>query len=381
MINILEPMENEFVKSMFVQCAIDFLKSAAKKSLKLFIKRKYLNYDYRWLIEQYKNVRPIAPLIPYSELISWLGKSSIETFNLKNRIKVNRIPERFSLGDDGKYFIRAFQGQAMGALIEDGKMTSNDEVVRLASLERNGGNIVFNIQKAHYADQAQSNLVMDWEGPHALSKVGGVNSLRAYLSAKHSRNLPPLNEPLLANSLGISIIVLYREGRNLIPYMPLRVGDKPKEKLKKTGRSHKKVAVFEGGYHCTASGAVEWNSNRNFSSLFIEDLYRELYEEVGLEKKHIETLMPVALCREFLRAGKPQIFCVGITNRTKSELEELRLRAIERTLNLKLPPEIHRKIYLWSDEQEARELISEKGITLEAAGNLFYVDKFISQYS
>lgn len=364
---------NDFFNWFFKRIIYDFFKAAIRTGLQQFSKKKYLNYDIKWLIEQYKREKPISPLIPYSEIANFLTPSPAMTPAI-----LARIPGQFNLGNDDSGFIEAFQGEALGSLIRDGKVTANDEVIRLTSTGSERGKTVLNIQKAEYFDQGKSNLVMDWEGPHTLSLSGNCKTLRNYLSAKYQKFLPPLDEQLLANTIGISVIILYKEGRKLLPYMPQRVGDTFKDILQKTGRSPKKVAVFEGGFHCTASGAAEWAKKHKFESLFIEDLYRELKDEVGLEKEHIDILKPVALCREFLRAGKPQIFCVGITDRTRDELRELRRKAIERTLQCKMPPEIHDKMYLWSDAGEAKEMISKEGVTIEAGANLFYVDKFLS---
>jgi hypothetical protein len=222
---------------------------------------------------------------------------------------------------------------------------------------------------------------MDWEGPHALSKFDHIGTLRAYLTPTHRRTLPPFNEHLLANTIGIATIILYRNGRHLIPYLPRRVGTKFKDMLKTTGRSTKQVAVFEGGFHCTASGAAQWcNNGSTFEDFFVNDMYQELEEEVGLEKQHIDILEPVALCQEFLRGGKPQIFFVGITNRTSEELDQLRIEAIERTLRGQMVPEIHDEVREYKTEDELCNKLILDGLTLEAAANLHYVDDFKKVY-
>ena len=73
-------------------------------------------------------------------------------------------------------------------------------------------------------------------------------------------------------------------------------------------------SVFPGGYHCTASGETVWNEAGDFDGLFTANICRELEEEVGLTGQDLDRLRPVAFCREFLRAGKPQFFFAAGTS-------------------------------------------------------------------
>jgi hypothetical protein len=84
-------------------------------------------------------------------------------------------------------------------------------------------------------------------------------------------------------------------------------------------------SVFPGGFHCTASGETVW---RDQGELFESNICRELEEEVGLTRADLEWIRPLALCREFLRAGKPQIFFAAQTFLPPEELALRRRRAI-----------------------------------------------------
>src|SRR5262249_41039011 len=86
--------------------------------------------------------------------------------------------------------------------------------------------------------------------------------------------------------------------------------------------------VFPGGYHCTASGETVWTGARDFDGLFTANICRELAEEAGLAREDLDSIRPVAFCREVLRAGKPQIFFAASTSLSPEALTERRRAAI-----------------------------------------------------
>ncbi|MEE9553677.1 MAG: hypothetical protein V3W18_05215 [candidate division Zixibacteria bacterium] len=360
---------------------IELLKTIWKSDLrkKLYPRTIFLNYDIKWLIDQYSDEIVLDSLIPYSEIVRWLGLTKDATNKKISEIKIRASEEKFCLSADNSD-LRAFQGEALAKMKEKGKMTSNENIVHLENVEVRKEETILFIESACYADQAQSNLVMDWEGPHTLSRIANVNTLRAYLKSRYINSLPSLNEHILANTIGIAAIILYRDGRHLVPYLPQRVGNSFKDLFKETGRTPKGVAVFEGGYHCTASGATQWRHGSTLEEIFTNDMHNELKEEVGIRKEHIEILIPVAFCREFLRGGKPQIFYVGITDRSRDELDELRTEAIETTLASKMVPEIHDEVRDYGTEDELYNKLKLKGITIEACANLHYVEDFVKVF-
>jgi hypothetical protein len=75
-----------------------------------------------------------------------------------------------------------------------------------------------------------------------------------------------------------------------------------------------------------------WTGADNFDGLFTANICRELDEEVGLTRADLDWIRPVAFCREFLRAGKPQFFFAAATSLSDEALHERRQAAIERQL-------------------------------------------------
>jgi hypothetical protein len=228
-----------------------------------------LRYDAAWLIDQYRDELLAAPGIPYALLDAarpW-------------RIVRDATPYRLTPAVD----VRP-------------RLEYDETVVRLARYE--SGTLW--VQPCPYSDGVKSNYAMD-----------GPGELRESLRDEYGRRLPPLDDRRLSNGIGTAIVVFDAAGR---PYLPRRA---PRQ------------SVFPGGYHCTASGEAVWRDGElAFDRLFTENICRELEEEVGLTRADLECIRPVAFCREFLRAGKPQFFFAARTSLSDAELQSRRRAAI-----------------------------------------------------
>ena len=229
-----------------------------------------LRYDAAWLLEQYADETPAHPGIPYTLL------------DTAPAYEIKREPGDFQLDD-----IVGLQPN----------LAYDETIVRLAHFN----SPTMHVQPCAFSLGVKSNYAMDGEG-----------ELRAILRVDYGRRLPPLTDARLSNGIGTTAVIFDREGR---PYLPRRA---PRQ------------SVFPGGYHCTASGETVWQDAISFQTLFTANIVRELEEEVGLTKEDLDWLRPVAFCREFLRAGKPQFFFAGQTSLTESELTERRREAIAR---------------------------------------------------
>jgi hypothetical protein len=227
-----------------------------------------LRYDAAWLIEQYRDESPAAQGLPYTR-IGGAGPW-----------RVARTEEPFQLQD---------------VLGLKPRLDFDEPVVRLVAFDGE----TLHVQRAAFSDGVKSNYAMD-----------GPGELRETLRAAYGATLPPLSDTRLSNGIGTTVVVFDAQDR---PYLPRRA---PRQ------------SVFPGGYHCTASGESVWTDATDFDSLFTENICRELREEVGLTRTDLEWIRPVAFCREFLRAGKPQLFFTARTPRTPEELTARRRAAI-----------------------------------------------------
>ncbi|MCK5233548.1 MAG: hypothetical protein KAJ91_01905 [Candidatus Aenigmarchaeota archaeon] len=344
-----------------------------KKDLlkKLFSPTKYLNYDPLFLCSAYEEETPIKAYLPYKQEVCWIRSTWEETCNAVNNISIQKTSPPFNLGTDLRA-LKAFQGLAYHEFKASGKITKDSNIIRLDSLKINQKETKLTVQKAKYSDQVQSNLVMDWTDNHALKELG-VATLRAYFTSRYPQRLPPLSDTHLANTIGIAVILFYQNSSmEYVPYIPQRA--------KGLINNKKILAVFEGGYHCTASGAAEWSESENFNQCITKDMYEELREEVGIERDDVEVMLPVALCREFLRGGKPQIFFAGLTKLSEKQLGEKRKSAIKMQNEMKDKVEIEDNQLIVSDIDHLKKSAQFFGLTLEAIANLHYAEKFINMY-
>jgi hypothetical protein len=266
----------------------------------------FLTYDVGTLLRWYGDETPALSQLPYTELDCFLDRPP------ELRVIKKRAP--FQLASHPPESLAGLQYCVYEAFTIEKRVDKFDsKVVRLEDYDAKERSFV--IRQCNYSDGLRSNYALDWQG-----------KLRSLLAQDYGLKLPPLDEPRLSNSLGLAVIVWYRaqDGAGVpnMPYMPY---------LPKRARN---LAVFPGGlFHCTASGEAQWKPEAaTFDQMFTADIRRELYEEVGLSRADLEWIVPVALCREFLRGGKPQLFFAGLASIGADELAEKRGAAIERQI-------------------------------------------------
>lgn len=182
----------------------------------------------------------------------------------------------------------------------------NRQVIRVREIRMNPTEAVIHIQPSEYNTQVVTNLTMD------LAHQGPSISWRGMSWRQKLRTaaavLPTLDHNSeLANNLGISCLVLTADDQLLVP---LRAP----------------LAVFGGQWGICPSFEAQWepsfrNGREMEISKFLDELMPEhLMLEVGIEARSM-TLHPLALCREWLRGGKPQLFMFGKTSLTFNEIK------------------------------------------------------------
>jgi hypothetical protein len=174
-------------------------------------------------------------------------------------------------------------------------------LVRISSL----ADYTVQFAKSDYDTQAVTNLVVDM-------RVNG-RSLREFACQAEGSPEPPFGTRHLANTLGVS--VLFLDGAT--PIMPLRSND---------------VAIHPNQWGTTVSFALEFPDAsvaepRALHDLIAPGLDKELHDELALKNADAISLVPLALCREWLRAGKPQLFFAARTPLTVEEIQARYARA------------------------------------------------------
>jgi len=329
---------------------------------------EFLTYDVERLLALYSN-QPgrISEDIPYSEEISWLRSTWEETVTATCKISVRAERDWFSLGGSADAEISAWQGGAYSRFREKGHASGEDTtVVRLNRLDHDSSTL--SLQRAKYSQQVKSNLTLDWKGEGLQNTFG---TLRGLLLARYRGVLPPLDEPLLANTVGIALVLLFKaESNEYLPYLPKRAAN---------------LAVFPRAYHCTASGATQapltgrWeDGSLTFEDVFVSDMFTELDQEVGITAANVQDMIPVALCREYLRAGKPQLFFAGLTNLSRDELRERRIEAIKRSRRRREKEEVEKDALAPRNLGELKAALEAHPPSLETYPALHYAARYAS---
>jgi hypothetical protein len=335
---------------------------------------QFLREEPLFLVEFYKEEQTLMhECIPYKELVSWLSpKGWDETLDNSDSLQIQKLPLAFGLTADS-HELKAFQSEALDAFRNSGRMKVDNKIIRLSAIDETGKKLF--VQKAFYSDQAQSNLVLDWPGPHTLKKRKSIDSLRTYIDGQYHSVLPSFDDTRLANTIGVSAVLFFKSETGCwLPYLPLRA---------RGGMSKKKrLALAEGQFSATASGSAEWDDNATtFEHLFTADMYRELSQEARVPKDSITHLIPVSLCREFQRGGKPQLFYVGFTSMSEDELTNARRLSIQEEAHIPdRKVEVEDEHLDFSQPNRMRRQIKKHGLGPEAAANLSYANLLLQQY-
>ncbi len=336
----------------------------------------FLHYDPEFLRSLYSSENPILGEQPYSELFDF---SELAANHIEPRIELEIVDAPFALAPWGNVGDEIVES-GRRALIESGKVSDEQgSLIRLERVYVRNGRIMLRVRPAVYGDQVRSNLIADYEHPDS---AGNNWSVRKLLALEYGTKLPPLADRRLANTLGIATILFYMHDGVWTPALWVRASN---------------LAVFEGGWHCSASGAAEWWNKTDvptFDNLIVGDMLREIEEELRILRPRITALVPIALCREFARLGKPQLFFAGLVDLDHDELvagaeaagkraEALGLkRETVQTALYGYPKDIAQKMHKLQHlrgrtHHEARyfdadDLFGRVGLTTECVANLYY---------
>lgn len=279
----------------------------------------FLNHDPRYVNQVYAEVGPkLAGSLPYLEIADFSddirqGRTS------RIMARVNTDPF-FTQATDFEW--AQARAQAYLDYRSKGYAASDSPVMRIESATKSDNALAVEIRPTRYFCQAESNLVLDKKTAILSHEKKQVTvTLRQLLSAGQDLGLPRLDDKRLANSLGVVVCFLSkdRDGR-----IALRM-------VKRT----KDVGVFPGGVHPAMSCAIKWDHERVYQpkmdlmDVILPDIQREMVQETGLDPSQYSTPIPLSFCREFLRGGKPQLFCLSYTDLPQHDLNAARDRQMK----------------------------------------------------
>jgi len=316
---------------------------------------RFLNYDPGFLLDSYAAEQSVANGITYTRICDLLKLAPAAESWDDQIVDITVIAEPFARSNGSAQWQKA-SSAGYTALLESGRIGANESTVRVSDASGAGGRAKLTLQRGTYHDQAHSNLVLDFDRDNPNRYV----PLRAQLHNKYPERLPALSDRRLANGLGVASLLFYRSNGQWTPYIVRRV---------------KKLGVFPGGLHCTASGVAKWPVDpgvKTLANFATDHMLSEIEEEVGLTPADLVDFRPIALCREMARGGKPQLFYAGFTLLDRDVLADRRkeaTRVIEATNQW---PEIERDRWFRSADvvntpSKLRARIGRWGLTLEGA--------------
>ena len=247
-------------------------------------------------------------VLPYSLEMIFFEKDSLQEYFVEyNEIKVKYDPGNNlvvqPLCDKGVYteeFVRAVE-RSFAESRRRWDQGINRALIKVGKIDKKNKQI--EIGRTTYNSQVYTNLSMDI--PRTKTDI---DTLRTETSAGGCP--PSLDDQKetnrLANNLGIGVLVLTPD----LFLVPLRSMD---------------VAIFpeEWGSSCGfAGGWKSWmKGNSNLLSSTVNALLEEHLEwELKMDPGFIYELQPLALMREWLRGGKPELFMLATTKMTREQI-------------------------------------------------------------
>lgn len=220
--------------------------------------------------------------------------------NIERKLGLSQIgfklkEKPFELKDN----IRALTEDSFEQLLKylrEKKRYSNEENLRLVNILERGKKVEFEVQPVEYKYYVHTNLVLD-----AKSK-GKDQTLREYLHS--DGRLEELNDSPLANNLGVNMLLFTSDGSLVL-------------------QIRSKSVAFRTGELCSsASGTISLTDVLTDTTLRDMPKLREAFEELGVKKSDVpkDQISLLAITRELIRGGEPEMFIFAKMNLSEKEL-------------------------------------------------------------
>ncbi len=276
-------------------CISSFIETHRDQFIPVNKSSRFLNYDINELIRYYNAEDAVGNCLPYTEVYNFIEHIK---HNRAIRFKLKQRADIYKTEEVQNPIVRNVLSDGFHKKMVGGSITHDSDVIRLLEISKDRGHFVLTVQKAKYSDQVKTNMLADYYS----DRFEKTDTLRNMFRSEIGGSLPNLSDGRLSNTIGVAVMLMYLDNGEWTPLM-----------MPRTSKSRDGVAVFEGGWHCSASGSAEWTdlAHPRFRDLIEDDIYKEIKEEIGVSRSEISNLTPVSLCREFSRLGKPQFFFTG----------------------------------------------------------------------
>ena len=200
-------------------------------------------------------------------------------------VKIRLSEKRFQVAEN----IRGVSNAAFQSLRKTpaGKKLWNGPHVRLTNVKMGGDECRLNFEHVGYLDYARTNLVMDYRDKQYRQ------SLREVIHG--DGQLCPLDQSLLANLVGINLLIMTADGQMIVAERSKNVAFRPRE------------------FCPAASGGLTEQDVKDKHILSSVEKTVELVEEIGVHSHQveIEDIKLLGITRELIRGGTPEMFFVG----------------------------------------------------------------------
>lgn len=302
-------MSSEDIKRALISDSLDFITSFA---LPIPIPTKLIGVLYE---KMRKNPINRFLNIELDELIAYYHNEKDNLLKLTFNNKTEPLPQKLVLDNteeqlNSKYFIFRFESSvfeledqfrsktspAFNTMVKGVKYINNENL-RLYKLEKENDTHIFHTQPVYYETYLHTNLLVDY-------KPKNREPIRTVVHPEGK--LEPFEESLLANHIGVNVLVFTPEGDLIIPVRSKEVSYAPLE-----------LAT-------SISGAVTANDVADGRPIQEHVIIREGLEELGLMRNEIvdESIKFLGLTRELLRGGKPEIFFAMQTKLSYQQIVE-----------------------------------------------------------
>lgn len=286
----------------------------------------FVQYDLRTLYEwyyAYKQSRAYHEWIAYADIIplrngndGFVAGQNVKEFRIIVKDGAYSIPQ--SLVQHKEHAVKLFKALKKIYWVKEKQEWENDQSIRIISWSNSSLRV--EIQRAWYFDQVGTNLTLDWASgyvPKAMEPCEDA-TIRSCVESPVDGRLRPLQDSVLANTLGVAAFVLTNDQQLLIPIR---------------GKDQAIFSEGVGKFHCSASGVCKWQEALGFGEttfdLFVEGMHAEIKRELNLPRETYD-LIPLAFARELPRGGKPQLFFFAKCNLSLAEVQRYMDKAEEK---------------------------------------------------
>lgn len=119
----------------------------------------------------------------------------------------------------------------------------------------------------------------------------------------YSGQLDSLQDSIMANPIGINLLVISSDNQIILQHRQLNLAVRPGEACSSTSGTVDKDDAHYRAYHP-----------------ILRAVYREMFEEIGLEKHFLGDIIFLGAVREFLRGGLPDFFFTAKAKLTEEEI-------------------------------------------------------------